>query len=535
MRHRAALIFLFAAACAHQRVVTVDASLRELRARGAGAFAFRGDDGLLGDAGGQLFATHDAGETWTQLDLGPRASADVLHAVDAIAWTGETSAIAHVAGDDHVLRTTDGGHTFTTVSLSSRGERLRSAIVNGHDVWLCGHDLFRSRDGGATFVAVVAPNETDACRGIAFTDGTHGWLAAERTISVTEDGGETWTARGPVPDDPRDLVAASADVAWVRGAEGTFRTSDGGRSFTRVPVRAQAEPRVAEVLGHRMIVLGQDVAIETLAPAFPREVAVVDADRFAITTATRVVVHGPKGEVALDRLASRSGPPAVEQLRAEADVVEPLETVHQGLSEKHAYVEAKGRGWLVVGDLPASTRRAAFAAGYGLVAEASDGLYRSADGGRTWSRTSEQSWTRFELERASGRRPVSPLACAVDAGRGTLTVHVAYRGCLGDQQRELALAWDGDSATVQGQSVPLPQLRALAFRLVTAASHPEAPEQGVSTAAVTTQLRWSCGGPTQSVAFGAIYLDPKDATPNRHLRRAQRLDAIAAGVLGPAK
>jgi photosystem II stability/assembly factor-like uncharacterized protein len=104
-----------------------------------------------------LYRSDDAGQTFTELDTG----------VDA--FSGFTLLAIHPTDPDHLLvqgfvefeyallRTTDGGLTFTEVARDGRAFRSAVFSADGTTVWAAAERVHRSDDGGATFVRLAAP------------------------------------------------------------------------------------------------------------------------------------------------------------------------------------------------------------------------------------------------------------------------------------------------------------------------------------------------------------------------------------------
>ncbi len=135
---------------------------------------------------GEVHASDDGGVTWRQLEIRLSGKPDQLSMCGAL---GEQTVI--YSRDDGILRSTDGGRTFTKVSPLSPQTRLPVFFAGGH--WLGGKDgLLVSRDRGATWTTVGAP--VDVWQGPFFG-------ASEKEIVVvgrngafrSTNGGQLWT------------------------------------------------------------------------------------------------------------------------------------------------------------------------------------------------------------------------------------------------------------------------------------------------------------------------------------------------------
>jgi len=188
---------------------------------------------VVGEAGAVLLS-RDAGETWTDVALDLPATAH-LRAVAAAEGQPEGAEALVVAGDDGVLlRSTDGGASFTAIAgptvdwtAAATDARGRLVIVSGHD-----GSLWRSHDGSA--LALVHPASGEALHDVAMShDGTTIVAVGEGGRMLrSHDGGERFD---PLPSataldlhavqlaaDHQTIVAAGEAGVVVRlDAEGT--------------------------------------------------------------------------------------------------------------------------------------------------------------------------------------------------------------------------------------------------------------------------------------------------------------------------
>jgi photosystem II stability/assembly factor-like uncharacterized protein len=186
----------------------------------------------FGAAGGGVWKTTDAGATWTPIfDDGPPSIGALAVAPSdprtIYVGTGQVTSRYDIAAGSGVFKSTDAGKTWTPIGLAA-SRHIGSILVDPRDanavlVAAFGHafgpnperGVFRSEDGGATW---------------------------QRTLFVSENAGAVDLARDPMAP---DVVFASVWQArykpWLsyfapsEGDEsGLYRSSDGGRSWTRV-------------------------------------------------------------------------------------------------------------------------------------------------------------------------------------------------------------------------------------------------------------------------------------------------------------
>jgi len=153
--------------------------------------------------------------------------------------------IVVVGYDGKILRTTDGGASWTRPA-SGTGRALYSVdFVDGLTGWISGQDgvLLRTTDGGSSWGRLASPT-TLYVFAIDFIDRQRGWAVGDRSVLLdTRDGGATWAARTVASArgeaSAEDVAAAesvlydvrfvTADVGWIVGEFGKIlHTTDGG-------------------------------------------------------------------------------------------------------------------------------------------------------------------------------------------------------------------------------------------------------------------------------------------------------------------
>lgn len=167
-----------------------------------------------------------------------------------------------------ILRTTDGGQTWYNVSptgVTTFGYGTGNSFINATQAWILVADandpvgsgvLYRTSDGGLTWTSIPLPFGSGD---LTFLDENNGWLmlslgagAGSMGIAIyrTSDGGATWTQTYtndpnvanagdslPLGGIKNNLTPLDANIAWVGGvtyAPETFyfyKTTDGGQNW----------------------------------------------------------------------------------------------------------------------------------------------------------------------------------------------------------------------------------------------------------------------------------------------------------------
>jgi photosystem II stability/assembly factor-like uncharacterized protein len=223
---------------------------------------------------GRIWRTENGAKTWTLV----YENADSAVFLDAISFwnAGPTERNGTerglVLGDSidgrfFVLTTTDGGRCWREAPQDSRpiartGEGAFAA--SGSSLFMMGvrhawigtgvnvARVLRTTDAGATWAAAATPlsvpSPSAGIFSLSFANELYGIAiggdydkpdARERTVALTRDGGVTWEApAGTSPGGFRSAVAfvpgTNGRVVIAVGTNGTDRSDDGGRSWTRV-------------------------------------------------------------------------------------------------------------------------------------------------------------------------------------------------------------------------------------------------------------------------------------------------------------
>lgn len=185
--------------------------------------------------------TFDGGHTWIPLYVAREAAGTCVDFIDTErGWLGGTYE-KRAAGDEAitvpaVFATGNGGLLWSTQSLPEGAPvPLDIQFVDAHRGWLVGTDdevgegwLLRTTDGGSTWSRVTLPRD-DALYAVHFLDATRGWAGGDG-LWATGDGGATW--RKVAAGDIRAIAALAGDRVWGFGTGTLISTVDGAGDLT---------------------------------------------------------------------------------------------------------------------------------------------------------------------------------------------------------------------------------------------------------------------------------------------------------------
>jgi photosystem II stability/assembly factor-like uncharacterized protein len=207
--------------------------------------------GWVGGDAGFLAHTEDGGATWAERSIGTDRSVNDIYFV--------SKDTGFVLAGGSIFRTEDAGqtwgeaHKFSPSEFGNAAPELYSLRFKGKKRgWvvgsvsrgeaIVGSILAITRDGGASWEILHAPSPAELIH-IDFVDEKHGWIVgAGGTILRTEDSGDSWTKQeSGTTATLYHVDFRNEKQGWAVGERGTIvRTIDGGRSWTPVqsPVRA---------------------------------------------------------------------------------------------------------------------------------------------------------------------------------------------------------------------------------------------------------------------------------------------------------
>lgn len=188
------------------------------------ALQFVNDDGWMITDGG-IMATTDGGVTWHVSYSGPEQPTIIDFVGPEDGWAlrnAGTTAAGSIPDTAGLLRTTDGGHTWSYLGEPSEGG-LRwidfTGPATGWALTVAG-GLLTTTDGGGGWTAVPAPSAGSLC----ITTGGVVWLGvASGAVEESQDGGTSWEVSLPwasefTPFDGPPIIpwmTCSGSAAWA--------------------------------------------------------------------------------------------------------------------------------------------------------------------------------------------------------------------------------------------------------------------------------------------------------------------------------
>jgi photosystem II stability/assembly factor-like uncharacterized protein len=198
--------------------------------------------------GSQLWATHDGGAHWKQINLGmtvlqlePGANGYVYAALEACSSTGSSPCV------DKIMRTRSNSDAWSAISVPGRQTGLSVIGVHGDTLWTMvfagssGAEWI-SHDDGGSFVRGTMPCEPDLGGSFDPVSVSVIWAFCATGLSggpwVSTNGGATFSAAGVGLGKFTNgaiVAALSARRAFVVGPGALNETTDGGGDYRLVP------------------------------------------------------------------------------------------------------------------------------------------------------------------------------------------------------------------------------------------------------------------------------------------------------------
>ena len=312
-----------------------------------------------------------------------------------------------------IVRTNDGGTTWYNVTppdLTETGSTVATFFLDTGNAWVQKPDfnnfpnnglLYHTADGGLHWSVASTPFSGGD---LSFIDATNGWMLADLGVGAgsngvsvfqTMDGGATWTQT--YTNDPNlpnagdslplggiksGLVPLNMQTAWVTGvtyASGTaylFRTDDGGHSWKQVKLELPAGAENFELSIDK-----NETKIFSSKDGF----LVVRMSGEATQTAVYVTHDGGDTWTLTPTLIPNAGPSAF--LSAQDAVLYNGQQFYVTRDAARTWTTVSPN--IVFGDSFAGMDFVSLTTGWVITVDASNrrSLYRTNDGGATWSPT----------------------------------------------------------------------------------------------------------------------------------------------------
>ncbi len=270
---------------------------------------------------GTVLSTSNGGASWARRDPGVPDSLVALHFIDASrGW---------VASDEgSILFTETGGRTWQSQHAGAEGLR-GIEFADEETGWALTYPtagLLITVDGGANWVRVALPEESEIAS-FDFVDGNHGWaVGASGAILVTQDTGMSWEPQqSGTGSDLLDVHFRNTGDGWAVGRNGTILvTEDGGRQWRAAPTPSVKTLRSIHFANASVgWAVGRDLVLRTAdgGETWHRQARVreTDAHWFFFPEPTLGFVTGSRGEILTTDDGGttwRSGGESLDHIRA---------------------------------------------------------------------------------------------------------------------------------------------------------------------------------------------------------------------------
>jgi photosystem II stability/assembly factor-like uncharacterized protein len=205
----------------------------------------------FGETDGDLFAlpgiavSTDDGRTWT------RRASYIDTGLESVVFASPQVAVGSMSPfGDGIWISTNAGRNWDWVRAAPEDPGWPTLLFfDARHGFAFGDGLYSTNDGGRTWTKTTVPNEDGPDPRAVAVLGERAWVADARypRLKLTTDRGRTWdSVQVPGADDPKALCFSDASRGWLLAGNdraagaGLFATTDGGRTWRRLPLDAKA-------------------------------------------------------------------------------------------------------------------------------------------------------------------------------------------------------------------------------------------------------------------------------------------------------
>ncbi|WP_291862434.1 YCF48-related protein [Marinilabilia sp.] len=218
---------------------------------GFSCFYFFNENKGIAFRGNTYYTTGDGGDTWNKDTSASFASGTRIRSVS---FTDDQNGYL-IDREGQIYRTLDQGKTwFKSYKLpEDYGQKIifrNKNVGYAFGGWFRGK-LFQTIDGGESWIQINSLNFDETINGIAFNDegsicivGSSGFGSTQaegRTISVSEDEGESWEKTCNIVHDDffGNVLFPTEQTGYVTSRNLLFKTSDGGITWNELPTKEE--------------------------------------------------------------------------------------------------------------------------------------------------------------------------------------------------------------------------------------------------------------------------------------------------------
>ena len=214
---------------------------------------FRSKDNGYLVAGKKMFLTDDGGGSWHEIKIyNPGDFKNAVPEFLSIRFADKKRGL--IVGslldkdeevvDSLVMRTDDGGETWSRILVPSKRELFHLDFVNSSRGWIVGDKgiILVTYDGGLNW-QIQKSGTTNALYNVDFRDSDEGYaVGGKGAILRTENGGNNWeTVATTFPETFLRVDFADDKTGWIVGYKGTIlRSEDRGKTWVQQELNAKA-------------------------------------------------------------------------------------------------------------------------------------------------------------------------------------------------------------------------------------------------------------------------------------------------------